>query len=426
MITLKKTISSTDRLILRELAQKQFEYSQLPIMKQREKEWIKHNNFEGIKPMLHLELGTFASEVIPQRLRCEGELARNIEWRLYSNFLNYELFDDDKLVPDHFGVGYGTYFTLFGQEISVSHATNTTGSDLGHRFNYVISDIHDDAQKLGKTKFGYTCSKEDTLQDIEFYKELFGDILPVKLEMGCLGSCPTQNIVHMMGMETMFTSMYDYPEEFAVMMSRIADDYIEYFDWLASEGLILPTVLGEGLGQGTLCYTSELPGQSELAKRPFTSKDVWGYMDSQETVGLSPEMFKEFMFPCYERIANSFGLLSYGCCEPVNSIWDSCLSGFDHLRKVSVSPWCDEEFMGERLRGRRTIYQRKPFPNYLGTGTVLDETVFKEHINKTLHAAKGCKLEITQRDVYSINHDEQKARRYIEIIRECIAENWQG
>lgn len=421
-----KTISPADRLVLRELAKKQYEYSQLPCMKEREQDWIKHNNFEGIKPMLHLELGTFAPEVIPQRLCCEGELARDIEWRLYSNFLNYEIFDDDKLVPEYFGVGYSTFFTLFGQEISVSHATSTSGSDLGHKFNYVVNDLHDDAQKLGQTKFGYRKSKEETLKDIEFFSELFGDILPVKLKGNALSVSPTQLVVHMMGMESMFTAMYDYPEEFSVMMSRIADDHIEYFDWLASEGLILPTTGGEGLGQGTLCYTKELPGQEELTSRNFTSKDVWGYMDSQETVGLSPAMFKEFMYPCYERLANRFGLLSYGCCEPVNSIWDSCLSGFEHLRKVSVSPWCDEDFMGERLRGRRTIYHRKPFPNYLGTGTVLDEAAFKAHINKTLAAAKGCKLEITQRDVYSINHDEKKARRYIQIIRECIDENWRG
>ena len=423
---LQQKISQKDLGILRELAKKQMEYSQLPLMKQREREWIEHNNFRGKRPMIHLEIDTFIGEVLPQRLRCEGEEARNIEWQLYYNFLNYELFDDDKIVPDHFSVGYGTYFTLFGQKIEADHAVGSDGNDLGHRFRYVINDLHDDADKLGKTEFGYFESKEETKARQNDLNELFGDILPVRLEMGGLYAVPTQDVVHLMGMEQAMYAMYDYPDEFKAMMDRIADDYLAYFNWMEKEGLILPTNRGQGVGQGTFCYTEELPGEEEFAKRPFTTKDVWGFMDSQETVSISPEMFKEFIFPCYERIGSSYGLLSYGCCEPVHPIWDSCLSTLSNLRKVSISPWCDEEFMGERLRGKKVIYHRKPFPNYLGVGDALDEDGFKAHINKTLSAARGCKLEITQRDVYTINHDPSKARRYVQLIRECIEENWQG
>lgn len=147
-------------------------------------------------------------------------------------------------------------------------------------------------------------------------------------------------------------------------------------------------------------------------------------MDSQETVGISPEMFQEFIFPCYEKIAGQYGLLSYGCCEPVDPIWDNCLSKLTNLRKLSISPWCNEEVMGEKLAGSKVIYHRKPSPNYLGVDRILDEEAFRAHIRKSLLAARGCKMEITQRDVYTIHRNEQKARRYIEIIREEIENNW--
>lgn len=423
---IQEKISQRDRQILRRLAAKQMEYSQLPIMKERTREWREHHNFCGKRPMIHLEMGTFSQEIIPQRLECEGETARNLEWQLYDNFLNFELFDDDRIVSDYFKVGYSTYFTLFGQKISADHVKNSEGNDLGHRFRYVIHDLHEDADKLGKTEFGYAESKEETRAYQSQLNEIFGDILPVKIECDALYSVPTQDVIHMMGMEQAMFAMYDYPDEFKAMMNRIADDTIAYYRWAEQEGLIMPTTEGQWLGQGTFCYTDELPGEEEFKKRPFTTKDVWGFMDSQETVSISPEMFEEFIFPCYERIANQYGLLSYGCCEPVHPIWDNCLSKFEHLRKVSISPWCDEEFMGERLRGRKTIYHRKPFPNFLGVGETLDEEAFKKHINKTLSAARGCELEFTQRDVYSINHDIPKAHRYVELIRECIAENWQG
>lgn len=80
--------------------------------------------------------------------------------------------------------------------------------------------------------------------------------------------------------------------------------------------------------------------------------------------------------------------------------------------------------MGERLRGSRVIYHRKPSPNYLGVGTTLDEDALRDHIRYSLECARGCKMELTQRDVYTINHDVGKAKRYVEIVREEIETHW--
>ncbi len=109
-----------------------------------------------------------------------------------------------------------------------------------------------------------------------------------------------------------------------------------------------------------MCFTDELPGETITGPG-----DVWGFMDSQETVSISPKMFADFIFPAYQKVASTYGLLSYGCCEPVDPVWD-CIGSLDNLRKVSISPWCNEDIMAERLRGSRTIYHRKPSPNFLG------------------------------------------------------------
>ena len=140
--------------------------------------------------------------------------------------------------------------------------------------------------------------------------------------------------------------------------------------------------------------------------------------------GISPEMYEEFVFPFYKKVFDRYGLLSYGCCEAVDPIWEKCLSGVQNLRRVSISPWCNEEYMGEQLRGRKTVYHRKPSPNFLGVGTQLDEDALRLHIRKTLQAARGCTLEFTQRDVYSVSKSIEKVRRYVEIIREECAQHW--
>ena len=303
-------------------------------------------------------------------------------------------------------------------------ATVYTQDQDGAYFVYNMACSEEDYEKLKPSRYGVNL--ETTEQKKAAVEEAIGDILPVKMQMSCLYSVPTQMLVHFMSMENMMFAMYDYPDLFKEMMGRIADDTLAYYKMLEEKRLILPTTTFEGVGQGTWSFTTELPGWDEWEKRPFTTKDVWGFMDSQETVGISPDMYEEFIFPCYEKIASSYGLLSYGCCEPVDPIWDKCLSRLTNLRKVSISPWCNEEFMGERLRGSKVIYHRKPSPNFLGVDPVLDEDAFRAHIRKSLTAARGCKMEITQRDVYTIHNNIPKARRYVALIREEIENNWKG
>ena len=135
-------------------------------------------------------------------------------------------------------------------------------------------------------------------------------------------------------------------------------------------------------------------------------------------------MFAELVFPYYRKVMEHFGLISYGCCEAVHAIWDDCLSTLPHLRKVSVSPWCDEAFMGERLRGTGITYLRKPPATLLGMNTpVLDEDAVLACFRKTAESAVGCKVELIQRDVYMIGPDPAKVKRYVQLARQGM-EKW--
>ena len=416
-------ISDGDRAILREVAKKQLELANQESNKKKIQEWYAHNSLQGERPMIHLEMWTFAAEIIPPLLQCTGEFARNVETTLYCNFLNQELFDDDRVTPDYLALNYDTEFTLFDIPIRISHTSDGAGGEsVGHQFSSFLEDLEDDYHKIKPSLFSVNLnSTENKKQAIT---AVIGDILPVKMNMDCLYSVPTQMLVHIMSMENMMFAMYDYPELFLQMMNQIADDTLAYYQMLTKKRLLLPTTAFESVGQGSWSFNHELPNYEEWQKRPFTPKDVWGFMDSQETVGISPEMFEEFIFPCYQKISQQFGLLSYGCCEPVDPIWERCLCKLDNLRKVSISPWCNEEFMGERLAGSNIIYHRKPSPNFLGVDAILDETALRKHLQKSLLSAKGCKMEITQRDVYTIHHDIPKAKRYVDIIKEEIVNCW--
>ena len=217
--------------------------------------------------------------------------------------------------------------------------------------------------------------------------------------------------------------MYDYPNRVHELFKFITDDSIEYINWQQKNNLLTLDNGNHLAGAGSFGFSKSILTEEYKKTGKITTKDLWVNMNSQESVGISPDMFKEFVFESYKRVAKMFGYVYYGCCEPVHEIWESCLSKITNLKKVSISAWCDEEYMGDALKGINIIYSRKPSPNYIGVGK-FDEGVFREHIIKTLKAAKGCHTEIIFRDIYSLNEEPWKAKKAVSIVRELIDEMW--
>ena len=93
-----------------------------------------------------------------------GEFARQVEQQLYENFQNQELFDDDRVTPDWFGVNYDTFFRLFDIQIHVQHTEMGGHESVGHHFVSVVEDLEEDYDKLKPTAFGV--DKESTRRSL--------------------------------------------------------------------------------------------------------------------------------------------------------------------------------------------------------------------------------------------------------------------
>ena len=133
------------------------------------------------------------------------------------------------------------------------------------------------------------------------------------------------------------------------------------------------------VGSGGFGYTRELPARVPTV--PVRTGQMWGFGESQETVGVSPEMFEEFIFPYQLPLLERFGLNCYGCCEPLDARWH-VVKQVPDLRRVSVSPWADLEKMAEKLEDRY-VYSRKPHPAAWLRRT-LDEEVVRADLRATL------------------------------------------
>jgi len=415
-------IETQDRTYLRELARKMAEYAGLPIMEERRQAWRAHNALRGKKPMLVMEENSFAPDFLPP-LRLRGEAAR-LEDQLLRAILNHEVTGDDKVVPGGIEIPWEIHRREFDLDLKRTHAADQTGREVGYAEEHPIQDLARDFHLLKPSV--HSVNRERTFQRVRFAEEILGDLLPVRIINDSLRwfVTPSRMVNSLMGTEGFMLAMIDNPDEMHALYRFLQEDMTRFLDWQEQEGLLVLNNGNDYAGAGSFGFTDELPkSEAALSGRPKKG-DLWFNMNSQETVSISAAMYEEFIHPCYAAMAEQCGLVYFGCCEPVHPIWDRCVSKLHGLRKVSVSAWCDEAFMGERLRGSRVIYSRKPNPTLLGVGA-FDPERFRAHIAHTLEAAKGCQTEIIFRDIYSLCGEKDRAGRAIRIARELIEEMWE-
>ncbi len=407
---LDKRISQEEINYLRELARKQLEYANLPIMKERERLWYLHNALKGERTMVVMEEITFFDDMV--ELKCEHPLAREIEYNLLENIAVAEDIDDDKVIPDFYKLEINFDYDRYGIKQERKYAEGS----IGFHSEPALVDLEEDLCKLKPTAFSFNLDEFNEKK--AFIEEVIGDILPVKVVNGynCWEFALTAHVVELMGTENMFIAMMDTPDEFHQLMSFITDDCIRLLRWEEENGYIFLNNRNDYMGGGSFCYNNELP-QSDFNGK-VRSIDTWGNTNSQESVGISPDMYREFILPYMKKISKEFGLMYYGCCEPVSDFWKDGIETIPNIRKVSISAWCNEEYMAEALKDRAVIYSRKPSPNFIGVQKEFDEDAFRAYIRKTAQLTKDLPAEIIFRDIYKLNGNKEKLKRAVQIVRE--------
>ena len=422
------TLPDNEREYLRGLARRQAGIAALPVMRERREMWTAMNDARpGARPPFVIETWTFDRDFMPGSIfRCETQYGRHLENSFLRNIRHHEILDDDHVCPDTLDMGWHVWSDEYGIEIPVEHVQDSEGVSMGYRFEYPIKDLRDGFAMLKPATFGV--DRQGTLEEEQFLTETFGDILPVVRRSGTYGhNGLTQKSIRLMGMETFFMAMYDCPEILHALMALLRDNAMRLARWAEAEGL-LELNNGNQCTCGT-CYnfTTLLP-KGEARPGHVKLSDMWGVMDSQETVGVSPELFHEFVFPYYRELAAMFGLVYWGCCEPADPIWTTSLSQLPNLKAVSISRWANQPFMADALAGTGIVYSYKPNPNLLGVDVVLNEEAWAAEIRNTLEitACKDIPLEFVVRDVYSMHGNLDKPRRAVEIARGEIDKYYPG
>jgi hypothetical protein len=262
--------------------------------------------------------------------------------------------------------------------------------------------------------------REQTNLWAEFLNDHFGDILPVRLRASYWWTTGlTWTAINLIGLEALMMAMYDNPDGLHRLMGFLRDECLHFITWFEDEGLLNLNNEADYVGSGTQGWTSELPKNGVSESSRVKLHDLWGLSESQETVGISPKMFEEFIFPYQLPVISRFGLSYYGCCEPVHNRWH-VIKKIPNLRRVSVSPWCDEEIMADGL-GKDYIYCRKPNPTLISTG-YFDDDAIRADIRTTSHFASGCNLEFAMKDVHTLNNKPSRLGRWVKLARQICQE----
>jgi hypothetical protein len=203
-------------------------------------------------------------------------------------------------------------------------------------------------------------------------------------------------------------------------MARLRDGYLVKLDWLEANGLLVLNNDHSYVGSGGIGYTRELPRESSRSSTEgagVRTADMWCLTESQETLGISPDQFEEFVFQYQLPLQERFGLNCYGCCEPLDARWH-VVRKTPRLRRVSVSPWADQAKMAEFLQDKY-VYSRKAPPSLLALPRI-DEEAVRADIRATLEAARGCVLEIIMKDNHTLGGNPDNLVRWVRIAREEI------
>jgi hypothetical protein len=423
MFDMEWHIPQDERNYLRDLACKQAGYAALPVMAERKQMWYDLNDgHPGARPPVVIETWTFDRDFLPASMvRCTTEAGRAIERQLLRNVRNHELIDDDKVMPESYDIGWFVEIDEMGVQIDTERVRDAEGVETGYRFLHPIVDLERDLDMLRPAVCRVDRQRTGAWQ--AFVADVIGDALPVRIRTGSYGSTMlTHRVVELMGMQAFLMATYDSPDALHRLMGYLCDNALRMMRWAEDEGLLRLNNGNQDSFGSSYNFTTQLPSPG-YDGGPARLCDMWGATNSQETVGLSPPMFHEFCYPYYRDVCAPMGLLYYGCCEPAHPFWED-IRQLPHLKKVSISRWCDQAFMGGALRGTEIVFSRKPDPNYLSVDVQLDEEAWAAHIRETLAATRGVSVEFIVRDVYTVHGNLDNARRAVEVARREIERHY--
>ena len=405
-------MNHTDLAILRDLAKRYADAARDPIQDQRRDLWRRHNSLKQTRPLIYTR--AFAWHELPES-RC---VVADPFLRQFEGFFRYQLFwhslNDDSIFEPWVTVQAVRKCQGWGVEIDRKFSSEPRGS---YKVNYAIKSL-DDVAKLRVP--WHEIDEQQTRENVTRTQDALGDVLTVNLDRGpayrMWSADLSTDLGLLRGIEHIMVDMVDNPQWLHGLVKFMAD------------GVLKTHEEAEAAGDWGLCahqnqampYAEELPDPAANVNG-VSRKQLWGYMAAQEFTGVSPAMHEEFLLRYQLPILSRFGLSAYGCCENLTRKI-GMLRAIPNLRRIAVSPFADVPACAEQI-GCDYVLSYRPSPaDMVGYG--FDESRVRSILTRDLRACRNCHVDITLKDVETVQGDPRRVKRWVEVTKEVIEEVW--
>jgi len=401
-----------DVQILRDLAKRYLDICITPEQDERRELWRKHNSLIHTRPLIFVSPGTCWNEFPESKLECEDPLFRTQEMIIKRWFTQQEIGDD--FVFDPWLGEWAVYkFPAVGRW---GFELNHIQSDMkggAYKINPPIKDL-DDAKRFLRPH--HEIDEAATDAKMTRLRDAVGDIITVKsvrapYYRSYRGDIST-DLAQLRGLEELMTDMYDNPDWLHEVLSFMSTAIREMLDAGEQAG---DWRLSDSANQA-MPYSLELPDPG-AHDNPVPMSQLWGYMASQETTLVSPEMFDEFMFQYQIPLMEKYGLVAYGCCEDLTRKI-GVLRQLKNLRRIAVTPVADIRKSAEVI-GADYVISWRPNPALM-VCCGWDEARIRNIIREGLDVFDGLHLDITLKDTETLENEPWRLQKWVRIVREEI------
>ena len=411
-------ISSSDRALLRELAEQQASIAAQPRQAQMVAEWRRLNGLEPGRPLVWVNDVPWSEMDVDGELalRAEDEWCQRLEAALRQTLYGWKHMRGDMVVEEALHSPLVIEDTGFGLTEKIDMDLAADGTEYS-TWQY-HPQIDSEADLEGIESPTVTHLEEQSQAQFERVSDLMGDILPVgRRGIAHVWFAPWEQLSHWWNPEKALLDLAWRPELVNAAMERLVGAHRSRLAQWESLGLLAYGGGNYPVGSGGPGYTDELP-QAEANAGPVRPCDQWGCASAGILSSVSPTMHEQFSLQHERQWLDQFGLTYYGDYEPLHHKL-GILESIPNLRKVSMSPGADIGVAAWQMAGKYVL-SLKPDPGPLGADT-WDLAAAREDLQERLRQCEGCVVEIVLGDITTVGNEPQRLWEWVDMAMELAA-----